>query len=62
MTGTADAILQALKREIDQHRTALDESRDVGEVVLRVRLNPGTASVRAVSYMQERFLTARDRR
>lgn len=55
MTGCADAILAAVRRELESRRAHLDAANDVGEVTFTVRINAGTATVKGVVYQEERF-------
>lgn len=59
MNGCADAILQAVKREVDQRRQHLDGSDDVGEVTVTVKLQAGTTWVRGVIWQEERLCRTR---
>lgn len=54
MTGCADALLAAIRRELDQRRACLDASTDLGEVTIKVKLQAGTAWVRGVVWEEER--------
>lgn len=52
--GCADAILAAIRRELEQRRAVLDGASDLGEVTVRVRLQAGTTWVRGVVWEEER--------
>jgi hypothetical protein len=54
VTGCADALLSAVRREIEQRRALLDAASDLGEVTVRVRLQAGTAWVKGVVWEEER--------
>lgn len=54
MTGCADAVLAAVRREVERRRQVLDVASDLGEVTIRVRLHAGTAQVRGVTWEEER--------
>lgn len=54
MTGCADALIAAIRREIEQRRGVLDAATDLGEVTIRVKLQAGTTWVRGVVWEEER--------
>lgn len=54
MTGCAEAVLAAVRREVEQRRGVLDAATDLGEVTITVRLQAGTSWVRGVSWQEER--------
>jgi hypothetical protein len=59
MNGTADAIKQAMTRELDLRRAAIDGASDIGEVTITVKLSAGTAWIRGVRYQEERVFASR---
>lgn len=54
MNGCTEAVLAAVRRELEQRRTHIDGSEDVGAITLTVKLNAGTTWVRGVTYTEER--------
>jgi hypothetical protein len=54
MTGCSDAIVAAVRREVEQRRSLLDAASDLGEVTIRVRLQAGTSWVKGVVWEEER--------
>jgi hypothetical protein len=62
VTGCADAILAAVRRELEQRRAHLDAADDVGEVTVTVKLQAGTTWVRGVAWREERMVRARGQR
>ena len=54
MTGCADAILAAVRREIELRRAIIDASSDLGEVTITIRLQAGTSWVRGLIWEEER--------
>jgi hypothetical protein len=59
VTGTATAVLRAIQRELAQRTKHLDDSDDIAEVTIKVRLNAGTTWVRGVEYTDLRVYRAR---
>lgn len=55
MIGCADAILAAVRREIEQRRAMIDAAGDLGEVSVRIRLQAGTVAIRSVLWEEERI-------
>lgn len=58
MTGCADAVLAAIRRELESRRPFIDAQNDLGEIAITVRLQAGTAWVRGVQYQEERVYRA----
>lgn len=58
MQGCAAAVLQALRREIEQRASHLDGATDIGEITVTVKLQAGTTRVRSVTYQEERICWA----
>lgn len=54
MTGCTDAVLQAVRRELQLRREQLDLSSDVVEVTVTVKLQAGTTWVRGTVYEEQR--------
>jgi hypothetical protein len=59
VNGTATAVLRAMQRELAQRTKHLDDSDDIAEVTITVRLNAGTTWVRGVEYKDLRVYRAR---
>lgn len=62
MTGATDAVVLAIRRELDGRRALLDASGDVAEVTITVKLQVGTTSVRGVVYQEQRLFRVGDER
>jgi hypothetical protein len=58
MTGCADAILAAIRREFVERRPHLDRADDIGEVQVTVRLRAGTTAVTSVTWQEDRVMRA----
>ena len=54
MTGSADAILAAIRREIEVRRALLDGATDLAEVTIQVKLQTGTSLIRGLTWTDER--------
>ena len=50
-----DAILAAVKRQLEERRTLLDRGADIGAVTVTVKLHVGTAEVKSVVCSDERI-------
>lgn len=59
MQGCASAVLQALRREVEQRAAHIDGSSDIGEITVTIKLQAGTTWVRGVTYQEERIITKR---
>jgi hypothetical protein len=60
VTGCADAVLLAVRREVEQRRALLDAAVDLGEVTIRVKLQAGTSWVRGTVWEEERVCLRRN--
>jgi hypothetical protein len=57
-----DAIMAALRREVERRRQFLDaHSADLAEVVIRVRLNAATGVVKGIVWEEERVYRHHER-
>jgi predicted kinase len=51
-----NAILDAVRHQVEQRRALLDNASDLGSVQITVRLDAGTAQVRSVTVAEERIV------
>lgn len=53
-TTRAQAVLEAVRRELAERRAHLDAADNITEVTITVKLQPGTTTVRGTVYHDER--------
>ena len=51
--GRASAVLDELRRQVEQRRASLDHADDLGEITITIKLQAGTCSVRGVVWSEE---------
>lgn len=50
------AILEAVRKHLEERRAILDRADDLGELCVSVKLQAGTATVRSVNVSEERIV------
>lgn len=58
MSTRAEAIATALRRELVERKDHLNAATDLGEIIISVKLQPGTTWVRGVRWTEERVCRA----